>query len=157
MTARRSRIAFTLILLTATASAMADEVVSFATGGYANRLRTPEMMHKFDTDGDGMVSKNEWESYQQKLFATMDADTSGALDQKEFMHAHRNDVVSIATGGFANALRTSEMFAKLDADRDGSVSREEFVAFHSKMFDMMDTRRTAMLGQNEFFGRGPAR
>jgi hypothetical protein len=157
MTAPRSRIAFALVLLTAAVTSMADEVVSFATGGYANQLRRPEMMHKIDTDSDDTVSKTEWDSYQQKLFAMMDADASGSLDEREFMHANRNDVVSFATGGFANALRTSEMFAKLDANRDSSVSREEFVAYHSKLFDVMDDRRTAVLGQNEFFGRGPAR
>ena len=86
----------------------------------------------------------------------MDADNSGALDDKEFMQAHRNDVASFATGGFASALRTSEMLAKLDTDHDGKVSREEFVAYQSKLFDMMDTGKTRMLGQNEFFGRGPA-
>jgi Ca2+-binding EF-hand superfamily protein len=157
MKTRRYPIAFTLLLLTTAANSMADDVVAFATGGYANRLRTPEMMHKIDTDRDGMVSKAEWSSYQQKLFAMIDADSSAALDNKEFMHAHRNDVASFATGGFANALRTSEMFAKLDADSDGNISRDEFVDYHSKLFETMDTRRTGMLGQNEFFGRGPAR
>lgn len=146
-----------LLLITAGTSAMAaDSMASFATGGYANQLRTPEMMHKIDTNKDGMVSKAEWDAYQQKLFAMMDADASGALDNKEFMQAHRDDVASFATGGFSTALRTSEMFAKLDTDHDGKVSREEFAAYQSKLFDMMDTGKTRMLGQNEFFGRGPA-
>jgi Ca2+-binding EF-hand superfamily protein len=145
-----------LVLIGAAAVVMADDMVSFATGGYAKQLRTPEMMHKIDTNNDGMVSQAEWDAYQQKLFAMLDADGSGALDNKEFMQAHRNDVTSLATGGFATALRTPEMFAKLDADHDGKVSREEFVAYQTKLFDMMDTGKTHMLGQNEFFGRGPA-
>jgi Ca2+-binding EF-hand superfamily protein len=156
MKARTIPVALSVILLSAGTTAMADQMVSFATGGYANQLRTPEMMHKIDVNADGQVSKTEWDGYQQKLFVMMDADTSGALDDKEFMQAHRSDVASFATGGFATALRTSEMFAKLDADHDGKVSREEFVAYQSKLFDMMDTGKTRMLGQNEFFGRGPA-
>ena len=150
-------VVLSLILVTAGGAAVAaDSMASFATGGYANQLRTPEMMHKIDTNKDGMVSKDEWDAYQQKLFAMMDADTSGVLDDKEFMQAHRSDVSSFATGGFATALRSSEMFAKLDTDHDGKISREEFVAYQSKLFDMMDTGKTRMLGQNEFFGRGPA-
>jgi hypothetical protein len=145
-----------VILLAAVTSANADDMVSFATGGYARQLRTPEMMHKIDVNGDGQVSQAEWTSYQEKLFAMIDADNSGALDNKEFMQAHRNDVVSFATGGFATALRTSEMFAKLDGDHDGKVSREEFVAFEVKVFSMMDTGKRQMLDQNQFFGRGPA-
>ena len=157
MKPRTIPIALSLILLAAGTSAMAaDAMASFATGGYADQLRTPEMMHKIDTNKDGMVSKDEWDAYQQKLFAMMDGDNSGALDNNEFMQAHRSDVTSFATGGFANALRTSDMVAKLDADHDGKVSREEFAAYQSKLFDMMDTRKTRMLGQNEFFGRGPA-
>jgi Ca2+-binding EF-hand superfamily protein len=149
-------VAFALLITAATSAMAADSMASFATGGYANQLRTPEMMHKIDTNKDGMVSKDEWDAYQQKLFAMMDADNSGALDNQEFMQTHRNDVASFATGGFANALRTSDMFTKLDADHDGKVSREEFAAYQSKLFDMMDTGKTRMLGQNEFFGRGPA-
>jgi hypothetical protein len=157
MTTWTHRVVASLLLLAAGALAMADDMVSFATGGYANQLRTPEMMHKIDTNKDGMVSQAEWDAYQQKLFAMLDGDSSGLLDSKEFMQAHRNDVVSFATGGYATALRTPEMFAKLDGDRDGKVSREEFVAYQTKLFEMMDTGKTHMLGQNEFFGRGPAR
>jgi Ca2+-binding EF-hand superfamily protein len=132
-------------------------MASFATGGYANQLRTPEMMHKIDSNGDGMVSQAEWDAYQQKLFAMMDADASGALDKQEFMHSHSEDVASFATGGFANALRTTDMFAKLDTDHDGKISSAEFAAWQSKVFAMMDTAKTHMLDQTAFFGRGPAR
>src|SRR5690349_20936149 len=130
MKALHVHIALSVILLTTGPLASAAETVSFGTGGYANTLRTPEMMHKIDTDGDGMVSEAEWKTYQQKLFAMMDADRSGALDKDEFMRAHSKEVTSFATGGYANALRTSEMFSTLDADRDGKVSEQEFVSYH---------------------------
>jgi hypothetical protein len=35
--------------------AVADEMVSFATGGFARGLRTISEMHKIDSDGDGNV------------------------------------------------------------------------------------------------------
>ena len=156
MKVNRVSVALSLILLATASAVTADEMVSFATGGYASQLRTPEMMHRIDINKDGMVSKAEWDAYQQKLFAMMDSDASGALDNEEFMHAHRSEVTSFATGGFATALRTSEMFAKLDTSGDGKISRDEFAAYQSKLFDMMDTGKTRMLGQNAFFGRGPA-
>lgn len=135
---------------------LADEMASFATGGYANQLRTPEMMQKIDANGDHMVSKSEWDAYQERLFTMMDADKSGALEQTEIKGSASKELVSFATGGFASALRSPEMWAHLDADSDGKVSRTEFLAYHGKVFDMMDTAKTRMLGQNEFFGRGPA-
>jgi Ca2+-binding EF-hand superfamily protein len=150
MKALHVHIALTVILLTTGPLASAAETVSFGTGGYANMLRTPEMMNKIDTDGDGMVSETEWGTYQQRLFAMMDADRSGALDDDEFMRAHSKEVASFATGGYANALRTSDMFSTLDADRDGQVSEQEFVSYHARMFDMMDTGKKRMLGKKEF-------
>jgi len=143
-------------VLVSTAAVAADSV-SFGTGGYANQLRTPEMMNKIDANKDGMVSRTEWDAWQKKLFAMMDPDHSGTIDSSEFTRAHGKEVVTFATGGFANALRTSDTFAKLDANRDNQVSEDEFVSFHGQLFDRMDTGRKLMLGQNEFFGRGPAR
>lgn len=115
MKALHVHIALSVILLTTGPLASAAETVSFGTGGYANMLRTPEMMNKIDTDGDGMVSKTEWDTYQQRLFAMMGADRSGALDDDEFMRAHSKEVASFATGGYANALRTSDIGHVLDA------------------------------------------
>jgi len=143
-----------LILLNQAPLALADEMTSFATGGYANQLRTPEMMRKIDTNGDHQVSKTEWDAYQEHLFAMMDADKSGALERTEFKGSASHDMVAFATGGFASALSAPEMATRLDADHDGKVSREEFLAYQAKIFDMMDTGKTHMLGQNEFFGRG---
>jgi hypothetical protein len=145
-----------VVLLTTGSLALAGEDASFATGGYANSMRTPEMMHKIDTDGDGMVSQKEWGTYHQRLFVMIDADSSGALSSDEFMRAHSKEVANFATGGFASAFRTPDTFSKLDADRDGQVSQQEFVTHYTAMFVMMDTGKDQMLGQNEFFGRGPA-
>ena len=150
MKALHVQIALSLILLTTGPLASAAETVSFGTGGYASMVRTPEMMKKIDTDGDGMVSETEWNTYQQKLFAMMDADRSGALDNNEFMRAQSKEVASFGTGGYANALRTSEMFSTLDADRNGQLSEQEFLSYHAKMFDMMDTGKKRMLGKKEF-------
>jgi hypothetical protein len=138
----------------ATTAVSADQLVSFATGGYASQLRTPEMMHKIDTNSDGMVAKAEWDAFQEKLFSMMDADKSGALSSEEYMRASRTEVTSFATGGFANALRTKEMLSKLDTDGDGQVSRAEFTTHQSKVFDMMDTGKKQMLDKTAFFGRG---
>jgi hypothetical protein len=58
------------------AASFADDMVSFATGGYARGLRTKEMMHKIDADGDGTVSHDEYIAYQTKIFEMMDTSTT---------------------------------------------------------------------------------
>ena len=68
-TTRSGAVALSAVVLTITGmwSAIAtadDEPVSFGTGGYARGIRSKEMMHVVDTNGDGMVSKAEWLAFQ---------------------------------------------------------------------------------------------
>ena len=76
-------------LLTAALScaslAIADDMVSFATGGYARGLRTMDEMHKIDTDGDGTVSHDEFIAYETKVFDMMDKNHTASLGPQEFL------------------------------------------------------------------------
>ncbi len=135
------------------APAIADDAVSFGTGGYASGLRTREMMHKVDTNGDGMVSKDEWTSFQEKMFDALDQDKSGFIDEKEFT-ATEHDNFAFATAAYARGLMTKTMFAKIDANGDGKISREEFLAYHRKIFDMLDMQKKGMVGLVDFIRPG---
>jgi len=132
--------------------AKADDMVSFATGGYARGLRTMAEMHKIDTDGDGTVSKAEWLAYQEKVFAALDKNKSGVLDEKEFLNPS-TQMVAFATGGYARGLQTKSMMHKIDTDGDGTVSHDEFIAYQSKVFDMMDKNHNGSIGPQEFLGK----
>jgi Ca2+-binding EF-hand superfamily protein len=133
------------------ASCLADDMASFATGGYARGLRTMEMMHKIDTDGDGTVSKEEWLAFQDKVFAMLDKNKNGNVDSKEFMGGG-SEMASFATGGYAKGLQTMEMMHKIDANGDGMVTRDEFIAYQGKVFDLMDTSTShkGKLGPEQF-------
>jgi hypothetical protein len=137
---------------------LADDMVSFATGGYASGLRTPEMMHKIDTNGDGMISKDEWIAYQEKVFAMLDKNKTGVLNAKIFIDPSGGELVTFATGGYARGLRTPEMMHKIDTDGDGTISRDEYMAYQLKIFEMMDTSTThkGMLSPQEMFATGGA-
>jgi hypothetical protein len=65
--------------------AIADDMVSFATGGYARGLRTVDEMHKIDTDGDGTVSHDEFIAYETKVFDMMDKNHAASLGPQEFL------------------------------------------------------------------------
>src|SRR5882724_8131949 len=84
----------------------AEDIGSFATGGYARGLRADEMMAKIDANGDGMISKDEWAAFQEKIFAMLDKDKSGKVDAKRFVNASGGDLSTFATGGYARGLRT---------------------------------------------------
>ena len=136
----------------------ADDMASFASGGYARGLQSEELMHKIDANGDGMISKDEWIAFQEKSFAMLDKDKTGKLDAKQFISADGGALSSFATGGYARGLRTEAMMHKIDADGDGTVSHDEFIAYQAKIFDMMDTstEHKGMLGHQEMFATGGA-
>lgn len=140
------------ILLLASA-AHADDMVSFATGGYAAGLRTVQMMHVMDTNKDGMVSKAEWDAFQEKVFDMLDPAKTGFVDAKTFMGGD-HPRISFATGGYARGLRTDEMFNRIDVNHDGRISRAEFLDYQSHVFEMMDTGKKGMLGPTDFIRKG---
>jgi EF-hand domain pair len=131
--------------------ANADDMASFATGGYARGLRTMDEMHKIDTDGDGTVSKAEWLAYQEKVFTALDKKKTGMVDEKEFLAP--SALATFATGGYARGLQTKAMMHKIDTDGDGTVSHDEFIAYQTKVFDMMDTNKSGSVGPQEFLGK----
>jgi EF-hand domain pair len=135
-----------------TSLAVADEMVSFATGGYVRGLETMSEMHKIDTNGDGHVSKAEWIAYQEKVFDALDKAKTGTVDEKEFLDP-TSDMATFATGGYVRGLQTKAMMHKIDTDGDGSISRDEFIAYETKVFDMMDKNHTGSLGPQEFLGK----
>jgi hypothetical protein len=146
------------LALTYSFTAFADDMASFATGGYARGLRSEKLMHKIDTNGDGMISKDEWIAYQEKVFAMLDKNKTGTLDAKTFVDPSGGELVSFATGGYARGLRTAAMMHKIDTDGDGTISHDEYIAYQTKIFDMMDTSAThkGMVGPQEMFATGGA-
>ena len=148
-------VVFGAIMLACTCAARPQDMASFATGGYASGLRTMAMMHKIDTNRDRMISRDEWLSFQNKVFAMLDKNHAGKIDETEYMRGSPA-LASFATGGYASGLLTREMFNKIDADHDGTISHDEFIDYQLKVFDMMDTSRAhkGMLGPAEFFATG---
>ena len=148
-------IMFGAIMLACMCPAYSDDMASFATGGYATGLRNMAMMHKIDANHDHMISRDEWISFQNKMFAMLDKNNTGKVDQTEYMRGYPA-LASFATGGYASGLLSREMFDKIDANHDGTISRDEFIDYQLKIFDMMDTSTAhkGMLGPAEFFATG---
>src|SRR5580692_916281 len=148
-----------MVTLAFSLNAAADDVASFATGGYAAGLRTKEMMNIIDTDGDGTISRTEWDAYQEKVFSALDTHKRGRLNTTIF--AGRTEVrlgTSLATGGYARGLTSAELAHKIDANGDGWISREEWMTYQGKIFDLMNTSTTHKdtLGVEEVFATGGA-
>jgi Ca2+-binding EF-hand superfamily protein len=124
--------------LTYSVVSIADDVATFATGGYARGLRSEELMKKM-SNGTGTLTKEQWLAFHEQVFVMLDKNKTGAIDAKEYISASGGDVATFATGGYARGLRTKEMMDKIDTNHDGTISQAEFTAYMTKLFDMMDT------------------
>ena len=91
--------------------------IALAGAAVAEPGRGPGMGYmgqKSDANGDGIVTRAESEAHAEKMFAFMDANKDGKLDETD-REARRTE-------------RRTKMFDMLDTDKDGQISRAEFMA-----------------------------
>lgn len=91
---------------------LAITAVALAVGGIAY-AQMPEGLPQMDANGDGVVTRAEEQAAATAMFARLDVNKDGKLDQTD-RDAHRQQM-------------RSEMFAKLDTDNNGSISKDEFM------------------------------
>jgi hypothetical protein len=70
---------------------------------------------KPDSNGDGVVTREESQAHALAMFAKLDVNNDGLLNAAD--HELRREQMR------------EKMFAKLDADNNGSISQDEFMAF----------------------------
>lgn len=85
---------------------------ALAIGGIA--FAQADSRPKMDADGNGEITKAEAAKAAEAMFARMDVNNDGKIDQADRDARHE--------------ARRAEMFAKLDTNGDGSISSQEFMA-----------------------------
>lgn len=97
---------------------LAISVATLAIGGIAYAQMSGDRP-ELDANGDGVITRAEAQTASTAMFAKMDANKDGKLDQSD-REAHRSEMLG-------------NRFAMLDTDKNGSISRQEFMTGHEGM------------------------
>ncbi len=120
MTRTKEILAAAIIVFAGANAAAADDV--------DQSERAAKMLAKADADGDGAVSRDELTAWREQIFARIDRNNDGAL----------NDGDRRGRGARRIGERIDELEPVFDIDGDGSISRTEFVGGPTQFFDFAD-------------------
>ena len=108
------------------------------------------MFKRMDTNGDGHVSKAEFNAFNAKRFKEMDANKDGKVTREE-MDARVNQVMR-------NGLKhLDDRFAAADTNQDGALDRVEAQAMPvmEVYFDQVDTNKDGKVTREEYLAAMP--
>lgn len=91
------------------------------------------ILQRIDTNGDGVISKDEMTAVRERVFKRLDRNGDGIIDEKEIASARQaiKDRAEVAQARLGNRWR------RMDANGDGKVSEQEF-ASSMPLFDLAD-------------------
>lgn len=107
--------------------------------GEHSRHNAEERWKMLDEDGDGRISRSEWQRSEQ-AFDRMDTDKDGFLTKEELRMAARK-----IRGKRRGGLRD------MDTDSDGNISRSEWRG-KEEMFNRLDANSDGLLSRDELRG-----
>ncbi len=140
-----------LIVATLLVIAMAAPVAAYQGMGKSHGA-SDGGFSQLDTDGDGMVSSEEY----MEPFARWDADDDGQLSKDEWMAGHggsRAKGHGMGHGEGHGKTNLDVPMDKIDANGDGAIDAEEFEAQFpslSKGFGMIDTDKSGAIEAGEW-------
>ena len=130
-----------VLILTAAALVSASTLVLAEQGARPGRAAMFERLKAADSNGDGMLSKQEAAGLPRlaEHFDAIDANRDGLVSFEELRAFHQGQRGKHARAGFAKA----------DANGDGRISRDEFLARAAARFDRLDANKDGALTAEE--------
>ena len=109
-----------------------------------------KMFKEADTDGDGAISKAEFNTFQSRHFKKMDANRDGKITHDEMEAGHNK-------GRESGATHLDKRFNAADANHDGGLDRTEaeLMPMLSMYFDEVDTNKNGLVTRQEYLDAMP--
>lgn len=114
------------------------------------------MFERTDTNGDGFISKVEFDAGRDGMFAKLDANKDGVVTQEEMQAARdawRAKMGKPAADNQAQAdpakKKHGGFLKRLDTNQDGQVSAAEFAAGGEQMFAKLDANADGKIAKDE--------
>lgn len=117
----------------------------------SNQVQMDDVLFKrMDANGDGSVSKAEFDEFNTRRFKELDADNDGKVTREE-MDARVNKAMKYGLRHF------EERFSSADTNRDGVLDRVEAQAMPvmEVFFDQVDTNHDGKVTREEYFAAMP--
>ena len=110
------------------------------------------MFKKLDTNGDGVISRKEFDAYNAKHFKELDLNKDGKLTLEELQGGHQQGM------GHGDATtHLDQRFNAADTNHDGGLDREEAknMPMLSQYFDQVDANKDGKVTRQEYFDAMP--
>lgn len=118
--------------------------LALLSAAHAQDVSSGRLFKRIDTNGDGVISKDEILAARQRLFSRLDRNGDGVIDKDEIDTARDAimDRAEAAEARLGNAMR------RVDANSDGKISQDEFRA-STPLFDLADRNGDGKLSPDE--------
>lgn len=116
-----------------------------------NQMQMEDALFKrMDANGDGLVSRAEFDEFNARRFKELDADNDGKVTREE-MDARVNKAMKYGLRHF------EERFSSADTNHDGVLDRVEAQAMPvmEVFFDKVDTNHDGKVTREEYFAAMP--
>lgn len=108
------------------------------------------LLEIYDADGDGSVTRAEFERQRGEAFARTDANQDGRIDAEEYQNEFEDRLDrQIAKNREAATRQTGVRFKALDTDADSKISPAEYAASGQRMFERLDTVKDGVVSRND--------
>jgi Ca2+-binding EF-hand superfamily protein len=131
------------------------EMADFMPGAKRGGGMGDRMLERADTNGDGMISKDENRASVEARFARMDANGDGTIgaDERRMGKGKGKRARAAAAGDAAGAMpgkmKAGHAMKRADNDGDGAISKAEFDAQSAERFGKLDTNGDGKIDATE--------